>query len=627
MSRDGRDETRDLQPERDVSRPRDPEPRARSDGRDLFTRHLDLPDGDARERVEGRERAYLLDAAEMRALAAIGAFRVVPVEDLHLRGGLADADLRRLSDEGLISCETLADVDGSRRIATLTSEGKDLLESHRHSERDGPDQAFYAGVVKPRELAHDAQVYRAFSEEAGRIEAEGGRVTRVILDYELKRDYQRFLHRDDRPDDATLESDRRAFAEAHDLSIVRGHLELPDLRIEYETEDGRVEHRDVEVVTEHYSRGQISGKSPRRLRLLPRERQPLGEGRDAVRPAASEPTVMTFDERVRALGLLGFTERQTRFLVTVALHGGFCLRRQYMAFAGVKYGAGVRDFLDRLVAQKLATRVDFRRDRGHVYHLQASAVYDAIGQPDNRNRRHVSTALVARKLMLLDYVLAHPDREWFATEEDKVALFTERFGVSRLALPQRLYVATRHGIPPTTRYFIHKLPIAVSEHPPAVSFVWLVTEVSGEAFEQFVHDHVPLLSELPQWRLVAVAPRHIPVSRPVDRRSIAWSRPWDTRGQRPTARPCARTLRHAGTSTPKTGAGSPSWSLTPFGRRARTSTAPSSRGSSTAGRPMATPSCRTAARPDSWPRSKTAAARSLQISCRTRMTASGRVRA
>jgi hypothetical protein len=52
---------------------------------------------------------------------------------------------------------------------------------------------------------------------------------------------------------------------------------------------------------------------------------------------------MTFDERVRALEPLGFSESQTRFLVTVALHSGFCLRRHYTAFAGLKYGAGVRD--------------------------------------------------------------------------------------------------------------------------------------------------------------------------------------------------------------------------------------------------------------------------------------------
>ncbi len=84
---------------------------------------------------------------------------------------------------------------------------------------------------------------------------------RVVLDYELKRDYQQYLNRPDRPADATLEQDRRAFAEAHDLLVVRDHLELPDLRIEDETADGRLEHRDVELVTEHYSRGQLAGKA------------------------------------------------------------------------------------------------------------------------------------------------------------------------------------------------------------------------------------------------------------------------------------------------------------------------------------------------------------------------------
>ncbi len=222
----------------------------------MFGRHLSLPRGETRERIEGRERAHLLDESDMRNLVTIGAFRVVPVEDLDEPAGL-----RRLLDDGLVTCETLTDISGSERIAALTAEGKSVLEASRTPDRDGPDQAFYAGVVKPRELAHDARVYRAFQEEEARIEAEGGRVTRVVLDYELKREYQRFLNRDDRPDDATLESDRRAFAEAHDLHIVRGHLELPDLRIEYESADGRADHRDVEIVTEHYSRGQISGKA------------------------------------------------------------------------------------------------------------------------------------------------------------------------------------------------------------------------------------------------------------------------------------------------------------------------------------------------------------------------------
>jgi hypothetical protein len=219
---------------------------------------------------------------------------------------------------------------------------------------------------------------------------------------------------------------------------------------------------------------------------------------------------VTFDDRVRALALLGFSERQTRFLVTIALHGGFCLRRQYVTFASLKYGAGVRVFLDRLVMKKLATRFDFRRDRGHVYHLHASAIYDPIGQADNRNRRSASAALIARKLMILDYVLAQPHVEWFATEEDKVALFTMRFDVSPYDLPQRVYIAPRRNTPSTVRYFVHKLPIFVSADSPIISLVWLVTETSGDAFEQFLRDHVRLLSRVPQWRIVAVAPRHIP---------------------------------------------------------------------------------------------------------------------
>ena len=219
---------------------------------------------------------------------------------------------------------------------------------------------------------------------------------------------------------------------------------------------------------------------------------------------------MTFDERVRALEPLGFSERQTRFLVTVALHSGFCLRRHYTAFAGLKYGAGVRDFLDRLVNRRLARRLDFRPDRGHVYHLHACAIYSAIAQEDNRNRRRTSPALIARKLMLLDFVLGQPTGDWYTTEQDKVVLFTTRFGVPLVDLPQRVYVARHRRTPPTIRHFVQKLPVSLTGEPPVVSLTFLVTDTTGQAFEQFLRDHLRLLGHLPRWRIVAVAPRHIP---------------------------------------------------------------------------------------------------------------------
>ena len=216
---------------------------------------------------------------------------------------------------------------------------------------------------------------------------------------------------------------------------------------------------------------------------------------------------MTFEDRVTALAPLGFTPRQTRFLVTAALHGGYCLRRQYLAFAGVRYGKNVRDFMDALIERKLAQPLVYQPNRGHVYHLHATSLYRALEQRDNRNRRQVSPAAIARKLMLLDYVLTVPNAEWYATEEDKVALFTHELGISIGDLPSRVYEPKGRRGGATTRQFIHKLPVYRTNESAVVHFVYLVNDKTGHGMEQFLHDHVRLFSALPAWAVVAVCPR------------------------------------------------------------------------------------------------------------------------
>ena len=78
-------------------------------------------------------------------------------------------------------------------LVTLTQRGRELLEQHRIERGNAVQQEFYSGVVKPRELAHDSQLYRAYVHAAERLRRGGSTVRRVALDYELKRDYQRFL--------------------------------------------------------------------------------------------------------------------------------------------------------------------------------------------------------------------------------------------------------------------------------------------------------------------------------------------------------------------------------------------------------------------------------------------------
>ena len=240
------------------------------DPRDVFARDLDLPRGPSRERVQARDRVVDLRGSEARTLATVGAFRVVSSTDLRdERGRPADArtgDLRHLRESGLI--RTMPYVVGRTRttLVTLTERGRDVLEAARRPRDREHAQAFYAGIAKPRELAHDARLYQAYLRAADRLAHRGARVRRVLLDDELKREYQRFLQASNRgrrdssgrPDRDTQEIER--WAHGHHLPVHDGHVQFPDVRIEYEERDGRRAVEDLEVVTPHYRGAHAAAK-------------------------------------------------------------------------------------------------------------------------------------------------------------------------------------------------------------------------------------------------------------------------------------------------------------------------------------------------------------------------------
>ena len=249
---DSRDESRW------TDRDREPPDRA-TDSREPFTRDLDLPRGLDREIVRDRDREYTLSGSETRTLATVGAFRVVSSRDLRdqhdrpLDPRLGD--LRHLREQGLV--ET-ARVPGSREHAVaLTKQGRQLLERHRDREHGGR-QTFWDGLKREREREHDLQVYRAYERAAERLAERGARIDRIKLDHELKREYQTWLHERDRdrpnydgnPDRTEVEI--REWADEHDLPYFDDEVHFPDLRIEYQDADGRLDHDDIEVTTEHY---------------------------------------------------------------------------------------------------------------------------------------------------------------------------------------------------------------------------------------------------------------------------------------------------------------------------------------------------------------------------------------
>jgi hypothetical protein len=52
------------------------------------------------------------------------------------------------------------------------------------------------------------------------------------------------------------------WARDHDLPVLDGHVQFPDVRIEFEREEGRREVENVEVVTPHY-RGALAAAKAR----------------------------------------------------------------------------------------------------------------------------------------------------------------------------------------------------------------------------------------------------------------------------------------------------------------------------------------------------------------------------
>jgi hypothetical protein len=232
-----------------------------------------------------------------------------------------------------------------------------------------------------------------------------------------------------------------------------------------------------------------------------------GPGTALIR-ARSSATPQTREDRVDALRSEGFTERQAAFLVTVMLHSGVCMVRQYCAFAGIAQGHNAREFFARLVARRIATSYSAMHARARLYHIHHRRLYTAIGEPNSRFRKPLPVGRAIERLMLLDAVLDQPSVSWLATERDKGGHFVRVFGTSLTIewLPQ-----LRFGTPPrvTVRHFPDRQPIGVVEAGEAYTFLYLATKPSTVDLHAFLQRHAELLRTIRRWTVRVLLPPHL----------------------------------------------------------------------------------------------------------------------
>ena len=242
--------------ERDIADPREQNP-----SRDLSK--------DEERRVHHPVRAgrarYSLSQDERQTMTDIGRFRIVTTQDLtdiryRENQSHGRSDLKSLVAQGLIQSKAVW--SGRDRqtdtFLTLTKPGKTLLQLNQDMPKG---QVIYAGFVKPAELRHDAAIYRMYHKEAARIEKDGGRITRVVLDYELKKKAYSPLAKASLLSREEYTKRQAEIAQENGLKVINGHITLPDLRIEYTDRAGIAAQVDLEMASKSYHGSHASEKA------------------------------------------------------------------------------------------------------------------------------------------------------------------------------------------------------------------------------------------------------------------------------------------------------------------------------------------------------------------------------
>jgi hypothetical protein len=180
-------------------------------------------------------------------------------------------------------------------------------------------------------------------------------------------------------------------------------------------------------------------------------------------------------EHVERIKELGYTEVEARFLYIVAVYSGFFTLGQFRSFTNTSYGQRTTSFSQKLLKQGHATIRDYMR-RGSIFHLFSRTVYGHIDKDNLHNRKKHSFDFMRARLLLLDFILANQQFNYFETEQDKVRFFCEELGIPKDALPAKFY-ARSFDSKPALRYFIDKFPLFLAPPffgaPPVVTLTYV----------------------------------------------------------------------------------------------------------------------------------------------------------
>ncbi len=183
-------------------------------------------------------------------------------------------------------------------------------------------------------------------------------------------------------------------------------------------------------------------------------------------------------------------------------------QRQFFDLPGSIEGMGTRLTVKALAHGHIRTARLARHTL--IYNLFARPFYESIEKDNLRNRRRLSDELIRTRLLILDFVLAHPDHPYLETEQEKVRYFHQTLDLPLALLPHRTYKGTKSQSE-TQRYFVDRFPIFLGRPEPGSNHsvpAFVYCDSAGNSllgFVSYLENYQPLLRRLPAFEMVYAA--------------------------------------------------------------------------------------------------------------------------
>jgi hypothetical protein len=202
------------------------------------------------------------------------------------------------------------------------------------------------------------------------------------------------------------------------------------------------------------------------------------------------------------LRAFGYTESEARFLYIAATHSGYFTVRQFLEFAKAKSGKRSACFVEKLIVLGHASAQRYTRN-SLVYHIHSRRLFAAIGKDHLRHRREHELDHIKTQLLALDFILTHPENDYFETAQKKHQYFTEI-----LKLDSALFTSKEPNRKPIA--FSDGFPVFLDgqspESPPVVTFTYVDSgHWNLDPYAAHLRRYRPLFQRLPSFQFIYIS--------------------------------------------------------------------------------------------------------------------------